>query len=306
MTELRIESTDATLGAIVTGVNLETLDQDDWLRIEAAFHDRAVLIFPAQHLDEDAQMSFAGRFGDLVIDALQFSNETNDGGLRKPDDPLMRLFRGNEGWHTDSSFQPLSAKASILSARKVPPSGGGETQWADMRAAYDALDDVMRERIGKLNAHHSLYHSQGKIGEAGDTTVVGLQQLHQQPGRAVAGEAEPEVAAQAYRAPEPAKAPLRPLVKIHPVTGRPALFIGRHAYGIEGLSDDDSEALLKQLLDFACQPPRVYSHTWAVGDVVIWDNRCVLHRARPWNLDEPRVMLHTRVNGDPATELAIA
>ena len=98
--------------------------------------------------------------------------------------------------------------------------------------------------------------------------------------------------------------PLRPLVKIHPVTGRPALFIGRHAHAIPGLDEGESEQLLSDLVDFACRPPRTYAHRWQPGDVVIWDNRCVLHRARPYDYREPRVMRHTRVAGDPATELA--
>ena len=96
--------------------------------------------------------------------------------------------------------------------------------------------------------------------------------------------------------------PLRPLVKRHPVTGRRSLFIGRHAYGIPGLAEAESERLLDELLAFACQPPRVFAHRWQAGDVAIWDNRCVLHRARPWDPAEPRVMHHTRIAGDPATE----
>ena len=99
--------------------------------------------------------------------------------------------------------------------------------------------------------------------------------------------------------------PLRPLVKVHPVTGRPALYIGRHAYGIPGLSPEESEALLDELVDFACRPPRTYEHNWQPGDVVIWDNRCVLHRARPYDRSEPRVMKHVRVAGDPASEMAL-
>ena len=99
-----------------------------------------------------------------------------------------------------------------------------------------------------------------------------------------------------------AEAPLRPLVKLHPVTGRRSLFIGRHAFGIPGLAADESERLLDQLLDFACRPPRVLRHRWQPGDLAIWDNRCVLHRARPYAPRVPRVMHHTRIAGDPATE----
>jgi alpha-ketoglutarate-dependent taurine dioxygenase len=193
------------------------------------------------------------------------------------DEHRFKSLRGNEGWHTDSSYMPLAAKASVLSAQVVP-SAAGETEWADMRAAYDALDEATRRRIARLSAYHSLYHSQAKIGHVVQT---GAGYGFHTKG-----------------------APLRPLVKVHPVTGRPALFIGRHAYGIPGLDEAESEKLLADLLDFACRPPRTYAHRWRPGDVVIWDNRCVLHRARPYDYREVRVMRHTRVAGDPATELA--
>lgn len=145
-----------------------------------------------------------------------------------------------------------------------------------MRAAWDALAPEAKQRIEALAAHHSLVHSQAKIGE---TTPGSLKYGY-----------------------EGHDAPLRPLVKRHPVTGRCSLFIGRHAYGIRGLAEAESERLLDELLEFACQPPRVFRHRWQVGDVAIWDNRCVLHRARPWDPAEPRVMHHTRIAGDPATE----
>ena len=96
---------------------------------------------------------------------------------------------------------------------------------------------------------------------------------------------------------------MRPLVKTHPVTGRKSLFIGRHAYEIPGMSREDSQALLDDLLDFAARPPRVYAHQWQPGDVMMWDNRCILHRACPYDHSEVRIMRHTRVAGDPASEL---
>ena len=191
----------------------------------------------------------------------------------------MQVLLGNEGWHTDSSYMPVSAKASLLSA-EVVPAAGGETEWADMRAAYDALEPATRTKIADLAAYHSLKHSQQKAGysdRAGNFTY-GL---------------------------DSDDAPLRPLVKQHPVTGRRALFIGRHAYGIPGLASEESEALLEELLEFACQPPRIWLHEWRPGDLVVWDNRCVLHRARPYDLGSPRTMHHTRIAGDPATESGI-
>jgi alpha-ketoglutarate-dependent taurine dioxygenase len=280
---LRITPTGATLGATVTGTDLAKLDDAGWADIERAFLAHAVLIFPGQHLSDAAQIGFGRRFGTiepLVADReiVPISNQRADGTLLRDDEHGMQLMRGNEGWHTDSSYMPLAAKASVLSAHVVP-AAGGETEWADMRAAYDALDEGTKARIAKLSAYHSLYYSQGRIGHKG--TVGSSYGFHTD---------------------EP---PLRPLVKVHPVTGRKALFIGRHAYGIPGLAPEESEELLDGLVTFACQAPRTYRHAWQPGDVVVWDNRCVLHRARPFDHREPRVMKHTRVAGDPASELAV-
>jgi alpha-ketoglutarate-dependent taurine dioxygenase len=274
----------ATLGAVVTDLELARLDTPTWKTVEQAFHEHAVLVFPEQNLTEEEQVAFAKRFGDLELlapdpgqKAVAISNQKPDGTILAPDEHRFKSLRGNEGWHTDSSYMPLAAKASILSAQMVPPEGG-ETEWADMRAAYDALDADTRQRIAALSAHHSLYHSQARIGH-----VV-------EPGAGYGFHTK--------------GAPLRPLVKVHPVTGRPALFIGRHAHAVPGLDEAESEKLLSDLIDFACQPPRTYAHRWRPGDVVIWDNRCVLHRARPYDYRVARVMRHTRVAGDPATELA--
>jgi alpha-ketoglutarate-dependent taurine dioxygenase len=279
---IRIEPTDATLGAVVTGVRIGALDGADWRAVEDAFHAHAVLVFPDQHPKPDEQLAFARRFGAIErivpsVETVPISNRRRDGTLLADDDPVMQILRGNEGWHTDSSYMPLAAKASVLSA-EVVPSRGGETEWADMRAAFEALDPATRERVMGLSAHHSIRYSQARIGHSGDGYG----------GYGFAVE----------------KPPLRPLVKIHPVTGRPSLFIGRHAHAIPGLEPEESERLLDALVDFACRPPRVLRHAWRPGDVVIWDNRCVLHRARPYDHSEPRVMHHTRVAGDPATESA--
>lgn len=278
----RIEPCKATLGATVTGVKLEALSDADWRAIEAAFLEHAVLIFPAQHPSRETQLAFGRRFGELDSlmagsATLPISNVLPDGALRDAGDPVMQILLGNEGWHTDSSYMAISARASLLSA-EVVPERGGETEWADMRAAWEALDEGTRERVEGLSARHSLKYSQARAGfqsEANAAYSYGL--------------AEEE-------------APLRPLVKRHPVTARPALFIGRHCFGIPGLAAEDSEALLDEMLDFACRPPRVLQHRWAAGDLVVWDNRCVLHRARPYDPTAPRVMHHTRIAGDPATE----
>ena len=192
---------------------------------------------------------------------------------------MLQLLKGNLGWHCDSTYMPVQAKGAVFTAHVVPTSGG-ETGWADMRAAYEALDDVTRERIASLSAHHSLRYSQAKIGHTPK-------------------EQDSEYGGYGFHDLDP---PLRPLVKIHPETGRPSLVIGRHAYGIPGLAPEESERLLQELVEFACQPPRVVEHRWAPGEAVLWDNRCLLHRGRPWDMNEPRVMYHARIAGDPRSE----
>jgi len=277
---LDVRPTEATLGATVTGVKIGALSDAAWREIESAFLEHAVLIFPGQRLSRAEQRAFGERFGELDslvarTGTVPISNRLADGRLREDHDPVMQILIGNEGWHTDSSYMPVSAKASMLSAEIIPASGG-ETEWADMRAAYDALAASTRERIDRLAAYHSLKHSQAKIG-------------HTDPGEFTYGFGD-------------ASPPLRPLVKRHPATGRPALFIGRHAYGIPGLAAEESARLLDELLDFACRPPRLLRHAWRPGDVAVWDNRCVLHRARPYDHTEPRVLHHTRIAGEPETE----
>jgi alpha-ketoglutarate-dependent taurine dioxygenase len=275
---ISIEALPATLGATVRGVRLASLDDASWRTIEEAFLSYALLIFPDQHLSDDEQLAFGRCFGQLEqgLTLAPISNMTPQGEVRPADGPVMQMLRGNEGWHTDSSYMPLSAKASMLSAHVVPQSGG-ETEWADMRAAYDSLDNATKKRIGHLSAFHSIRYSQAQLGFADDLK-----------------------GAYGYDVEDP---PLRPLVKVHPDTGRPALYIGRHAHAIPGLSADDSQRLLADLLAFACQPPRTYRHHWVPGEIAVWDNRCVLHHACIYDYREPRVMKHTRISGE-ATELA--
>ena len=277
---LTLRPTDATLGAVITDIELTRLDNAQWRDIENAFLEYGVLFFPGQHLSAEAQLDFALRFGEIEVLAagmttIPIANKAPDGQLLEAESERMKLLRGNEGWHTDSSYMRLSAKASVLSAH-VLPSTGSQTAWADARAAYDALDETTRARIATLDAYHSYFYSQAKIG-------------HKVEVGAGYGFFEGE-------------SPLRPLVKIHPVTGRPALYVGRHAASIPGMEQAEAEALIQYLNDFICQPPRVYTHHWQAGDVAVWDNRCLLHRACPYDYRQERVMMHTRIQGEPATE----
>ena len=280
---ISIETTDATMGAYVSGVSLASFTDQEFEEIYAAFLEHALLIFPAQNLTHKQQQAFAERFGEIEIlveglKTIPVSNKPEHGKPYGSDDHRTKLLKGNEGWHTDSSYMPLSAKASVLSAHVIP-NEDGETEWADMRDAFDKLDEATQTKLASLNAYHSYFHSQAKVGHQ---VKVG--------------------AGYGFFAGEP---PLHPLVKVHPETQRRALFLGRHIKCIEGMSDADTEQLIEELTSFACQPPRLFKHQWSVGDVVVWDNRCLLHRARPYDMTQARVMMHTRVSGDPRSEAAL-
>lgn len=282
----RLEPLDKTFGVVVRDIDVRSLDDAAFAELYQAWLDYALLIIPAQHLSDPEQQAFAERFGKLVegLEAIEISNVLPNGELRgAPDDDMMKIIRGNMHWHQDNTYMPLQAKGAVFSAKRVP-SAKGDTAFADMRAAYDALDDDTKALIANLSAHHSLAHSQAELGEetkAGDSEYIGY------------GLDVKDV-------------PLRPLVKIHPETGRKTLAVGRHAYGIPDMTGSDSAALINRLLQFAvADESRVYQHGWTAGDVVVWDNRCLMHRACDWDYSEPRVMLHSRIAGDPVTEAAL-
>ena len=287
--DLYVEPLDASFGARVTGLSLADASEEAFEEIYRLWLEYALLVFPDQHMAPEAQVRFARRFGELEMDLAPLSNLRSNGSVRDdvPEDEMMQILKGNMGWHADSTYMPVQAKGAVFSAHRTPSAGGG-TAWADMRAAYDALDPGMRDRVQGLAAHHSLIHSQAKIGHAA-----------RRPAEDKAPRAADDYTGYGFHDEPP---PLRGLVKVHPETGQPALLIGRHAYAIPGLAPAESEALLDELMDFACQPPRVYEHDWAPGDTVVWDNRCLLHRGRPWDMAEPRVMYHSRIAGDPASE----
>ena len=281
---LDLEPRDATFGAVVRGVKLATLDDDTWQALHTAWLHYALLILPDQHLSREQQIAFAKRFGPLEFEMAAISNVRANGTLRREadNDDVVKVLKGNMGWHADSTYMPVQAKGAVFSA-EIVPSAGGQTGFADMRAAYDALDEATRAKVDGLQAHHSLHYSQSKLGHQ-----------HQQ-GSSYSGYGFHD-----------GPVPLRPLVKTHPDTGRKSLLIGRHAHAIPGMDPAESERFLDSLIEFACQPPRIYHHDWAPGDTVIWDNRCLLHRATPWDMTEPRVMWHSRLAGHPVSEAALA
>jgi len=281
---MTVTPVDATLGAVVTDVDLASLEDDGWAEIHEAFLEYGVLVFPGQHLDDESQSGFAGRFGKTeklsprqTGPTITFSNQKPDGSVAAPDEQQFHILKGNEGWHTDSTYMPLASKAAMLAALVLPPEGG-ETEFADMRAAWEMLGEETQLRLETLSAYHSLYYSQQQAGYT--HTTDNIYGFHDKG------------------------APLRPIVKTHPETGRKSLYIGRHAYGVPGLSAEESETLLRTLLEEACQPPRVYRHIWQIGDLVVWDNRCLMHRARPYDASCPRALRASRISGEPESELA--
>jgi alpha-ketoglutarate-dependent taurine dioxygenase len=285
VTVFDLQPLDAPFGATVHGVRVRDVDDATFAEIHAAWLEHALLVFPDQFLTRDEQNTFARRFGALEFEATRISNVGKDGTIHSAaDDDVVKSLRGNEGWHHDSTYMPVQAKGAVFSA-EIIPSSGGATGFADMRAAYDALDDATQDRLTGLSAYHSLTYSQGRAG---------LLPTQRRADGGYAGYGHDVV--------DP---PLRPLVKVHPETGRSNLLIGRHAYGVVGLDPAESEQLLDHLNEWACRPERVYFHEWSVGDTVVWDNRRLMHCATPFDLREPRRMWHTRIAGEVESELAL-
>ena len=286
---VQVTPLDATLGAELSNVRLNDLDDESWKQVEDAFNTYGVLVVHDQYLTLDEQLAFGARFGELCRnDASRTPRPGGDVPMPGPfipvvgnvdrdgkhhtdaKDPYIRGGIGNNEWHSDSSFQRLGAIASILAGIEVP-SEDGQTEFADMRAAYDALPAETTERLAGLRAWHSVTYSRVALGAMDMDLPEDLTTL---PG------AE------------------HSMVRRHPVTGRPSLVIGSHVAHIYGMNDEEGHRLAQELVDEACQPPRVYSHNWRAGDVVLWDNRSVLHRGRPYDLSERRQLQHVRVAGE--------
>jgi alpha-ketoglutarate-dependent 2,4-dichlorophenoxyacetate dioxygenase len=258
------------------------LDATAWREIRSAFEEHSVLLFRGQPLDDEQQIAFSRRFGDLEITrsmnpaagtpfARQSNLDIKTGAVIPNDDRRMVYQVANMFWHSDSSFKPVPSLCSLLSGRIVPPEGGA-TEFASARAAYPSLPEALKRRVETAVAVHDFSWSRDQV----------------RPGFFTAEE----------RAVYP---PVRhPIVRTNPVNGRRALFLGAHASHVEGLPLDEGRALLRTLLEHVTQPPFVYRHEWQAGDLVIWDNRCVLHRATPYDTARhKRLMQRTTVSGDP-------
>lgn len=273
----------------VTGVDLaQPLTPAEAQAIEAGMDEYGVLVFPKQDITDDQQLIFARNFGERENtrggtvtkkeDYRLTSGLADVGNLGKDGKPLPRDHRthlfnlGNCLWHSDSSFRPIPAKFSLLSARVVNPKGGN-TEFADMRAAYDALDDEAKAEIEDMICEHSLMYSRGSLGFLDYT----------------------EEEKQMFK-------PVRQrLVRTHPVHRRKSLYLSSHAGAIQGMSMPEARVLLRDLNEHATQPKFVYVHKWTLHDLVMWDNRQTMHRVRRYDQSQPRDMRRATVAGSEPT-----
>ncbi|MGE0420600.1 MAG: TauD/TfdA dioxygenase family protein [Acetobacteraceae bacterium] len=273
----------------VSGVDItQPLTPEQAAAIDKGMDQYGVLVFHGQRFDDDAQLRFSRYFGDLEtasgdinfltsrrlesIHVNDISNlDVNNQVLAR--DNRRRLFNlGNRLWHSDSSFKAVPAKYSLLSARIIP-SKGGNTEFADMRAAYDDLDADTKAEIENLVCEHTQIYSRGTLGFT-DFTEEDRKRF----------------------------APvLQRLVRRHPSTGRKSLFLSSHAGAINGWPMPEARAFLRDLNEHATQRKYVYSHVWKQWDLVMWDNRATMHRARPFNGEEVRDMHRTTVACEQST-----
>ncbi|MBV9861492.1 MAG: TauD/TfdA family dioxygenase [Alphaproteobacteria bacterium] len=271
----------AEIGGVDTG---EPMSEATFAEIRAALDEHSVLIFRDQTLDDERQIAFSRRFGPLETAGkanpavgTPFARQSNldiaTGAVIPAEDRRMEYQKGNYLWHSDSSFKPVPSLCSLLSARIVPPEGGN-TEFATMRGAYDALPGQIQQKLEGLVAEHSLVYSRETVSTRGLT---------------------PEMKAELPGA-------WQVMVRTNPVNGRKAIYAGAHASHVIGWPREDGRGFIRWLNEFATQPQFCYSHRWRDRDLVIWDNRCVLHRATAYDtLRHKRLMQRTTVGGDAPT-----
>lgn len=280
-----------TIGGEVDGIDLtKPITPEEAAIIEAGMDEYAVLVFHNQNFTDDQQKAFSRNFGKLEMPGnvsniqkaeerridgamADVSNLDQDHKLLAKDDRIRMFGLGNRLWHSDSSFRAVPSKFSLLSGRIVPAQGGN-TEFADMRAAYDALDDKTKARIEDLVCEHSLLYSRGKLGFEGLTEeeTANFKPVRQR------------------------------LVRTHPVTGRKSLYLSAHIGKIIGWPTPEARILIQDLTEDATRPEFVYTHQWEQYDFVMWDNRQAMHRVRAFDdLNERRDMRRTTVAGEEMT-----
>ncbi|HEX2830131.1 MAG TPA: TauD/TfdA family dioxygenase [Burkholderiales bacterium] len=286
--QIRVEQRGPGFFAEVRGVGLADVARSDeaYRAVRAAFEEHSVLLFRDQTITDDLQVAYSRRFGPLetakaasIGEGTPFSILTNidpvSGGLVPPGHKEDLRAKANQLWHTDSCFKAPPALASVLSARVIPPTGG-ETEFASTRLAWDRLTPTLRLELENAYAWHDYAHSRGKIA--------------------------PELASDREKSTLP---PVSWRIRWrNPANGRDALYIASHTYAIDGLANEAAQALIEELTALATAPGRTHEHRWRAGDVVMWDNRAVLHRGRPWPGDQPRHMVRTTITATDADGLA--
>ena len=263
--------------AEVSGIDLaQPLGPADRDAIQAAIDRYAVLVFRGQALTDEQQLAFSRHFGPIhssaqrarhqgikhrlaIPEIADISNLDGDSNVLAVDSKRRLDWLANRLWHTDASFRMPGGALSLLYAHVVPDEGG-DTEFADMRAAWDALPEATRAQVEPMMAEHSIWHSRGQL------------------------------AVTRYTDEERATLPpvQHPVVRRHPATGRKSLYLAAHASHIVGLPVADGRLLLLDLVEHATQPRFVHSHRWQAGDLVVWDNRCTMHRARPFDTTRVR------------------
>ena len=274
--EFEVRPLNPKIGAEIRGLDLSKPLSDEMIaNIRKVWVDHVVAVFPDQSVDDDQHIEFSKRLGTLEMinmSALQMdgrpeiyeaTNLDADNNIMVDDHPIMTINRGNQKWHSDSSFKQVPATASMLHAYIVPDEGG-ETEFANMAAAYDALDEGTKARCDGLIAIHDFYWSRRDINE---------QAFTQEERDAIP--------------------PVRhPLIRTHPETGRKAIYVGSHTREIEGWDFDDSRSLIDELIEHGTQDDFTYRHKWNVGDMVLWDNRSALHRGLAFDDQKVKRRLH--------------
>jgi taurine dioxygenase len=279
-TAIGVVSTKAALGAQVTGVDLTDLDEAAFARITQAWYDHSVLLFRDQVLSDQQLIAFSRRFGDLDLAPIQENGRRFVEGLpeiyivsnvKVNGEPIGSLGDGEAVWHTDMSYLDKPPKASMLYSLEVPPAGGN-TSFCTMYGVYEALPEKLKDRIASLKIKHDgTYNSGGYVRQG----VTPTDDPRTSPGA------------------------VHPLVCTHPNTGRRMLYLGRrrNAY-LMGLDIAESESLLDELWGFVDRPEFAWEHVWRVGDLVLWDNRCTMHRRDAFDPKTRRIMHRTQVKGE--------
>jgi taurine dioxygenase len=279
---IEVISTGAALGAEIRGVDLRHLDAVQFAAIERAWYEHQVVLVRGQTLDDHDLIAFSRRFGDLDWAPIQETGRRFVEGLPEiyivsnvmvNGEPIGSLGAGEAVWHTDMSYLDVPPMASMLHALEVPPAGGN-TSFCSMYSVYQALPDALKQRIANLKIKHDgTYNSGGYLRQG----VTATDDPRNSPGA------------------------IHPLVCTHPVTHRRMLYLGRrrNAY-LMGLEVAESEALLDELWEFVGRPEFAWEHVWQVGDLVLWDNRCTMHRRDPFDAASRRIMHRTQIKGSAA------